>query len=62
MEATPEPASDKGIGYSVLFGLLVAASALVLVGIPDRGPWGALAFAVAMIAGLALVVAVHVYE
>lgn len=62
MEATSEPASDKGLGYSVLFGLLVAASSLVLAALPGRGPLGAIAFAVAMTAGFALVVAAHVYE
>lgn len=54
------PVSDKGIGFAALFGLLAAASALVMYlgGGSDASGW---AFAAAMVIGTLLVAGIHVY-
>lgn len=53
--------SDKGIGLTVILGLLAVASAAVLLAAPGTVT-GALGFAAATAIGIVLVVALHVYE
>lgn len=53
--------SDKGIGYGVLLGALALVSALVPLFAPGSLA-GALGFAGAIVFGLLLVVALHVYD
>ncbi|ADJ15662.1 hypothetical protein HacjB3_11395 [Halalkalicoccus jeotgali B3] len=52
--------SDKGLGIGLLFGLLAAGGAVGMLAAPGGlvGAWG---FAAAVVAGLILVVAVHLY-
>jgi len=56
--------SDRAIGYAMLFGVLgVVGSALLFVAPFGPGDLvGAAGFALAMIAGLAVVIAVQVYD
>lgn len=53
-------ASDKRIGFGLLFGLLAAGGALVTFVLPGgiAGAWG---FATAVAAAMLAVVALHVY-
>lgn len=60
MARTKQVASDKGVGLGLLFGLLAVGGTLAMVAVPGGlvGAWG---FAAAMVAGIILMVAVHVY-
>ena len=53
-------ATDKGIGLATLFTLLAAVAAVAMFAVPgtELAAWG---FAVAMLAGVLAVAAVHVY-
>ncbi|ELY36568.1 DUF7525 family protein [Halalkalicoccus jeotgali] len=60
MARTTRVTSDKGLGIGLLFGLLAAGGAVGMLAAPGGlvGAWG---FAAAVVAGLILVVAVHLY-
>lgn len=60
MARTKQVTSDKGLGLGMLFGLLAAGGALGMVAVPGGlvSAWG---FAAAVLAGVVLVVAVHIY-
>ena len=60
MELESGHRTDKGIGYVALFGLLALAGAVGMFLAPGA-PLGAAGFATAVLAGLVLVVVLHLY-
>ena len=60
MATTQAFTSDKGIGYSVVFGLLALAGVVLMAGFSDSLV-GAAGFSIAVLAGLGAVVAIHGY-
>lgn len=51
-------ATDKRLGYAIILGLVVVAGGLAMLIDPGE-PLGAAGFAVAVIAGLVLIAALH---
>ena len=54
-------ATDKRLGFAIILGLVVAVGGVAMLIDPGE-PLGATGFAVAIIAGLALIAALHLVE
>lgn len=60
MTAESVASSDKGVGYSVLFGLFALAGVLAMA-VDPGGTLGATGFALAVVSGCLVVAATHLY-